>query len=118
MTDDSSALRRGAAHPLETGELPPIEDPSTPVFRRRVRPVRLTIKLILIVGVIYFLVIPLIPDLRDAVTDLNQVEPIFLIVGVALQFGAWFCYAMLTRSALGELGKEISLPDRHSGTAC
>ncbi len=109
MTDDSSALRRGTPHPLETGELPPIKDPSTPVFRRRFRPVRLTIKLILIVGVIYFLVIPLIPDLRDAVTDLNQVEPIFLIVGVALQFGAWFCYAMLTRSALGELGKEISL---------
>ena len=79
MTDDTSELRRGTPGPLETGELPPIErDPSTPVFRRRVRPVRLTIKLILIVAVIYFLVIPLIPDLRDAVTDLNQVQPIFL----------------------------------------
>ena len=110
MTDDTSELGRGTPGPLETGELPPIErDPSRPVFRRRVRPVRLTIKLILISAVFYFLVIPLIPGLRDAVTDLNQVQPVFLIVGVALQFGAWFCYAQLTRSALGELHDQISV---------
>ena len=110
MTDDTSALSRGTPSPLETGELPPIErDPSRPVFRRRIRPVRLTIKLILVCAIFYFLVIPLIPGLRDAVTDLNQVQPAFLIVGVALQFAAWFAYAQLTRSALGELDEKISL---------
>ena len=109
MTDETSELRRGTAGPLETGELPPIErDPSRPVRRQRIRPIRLTIKLLLIVAVLYFLVIPLIPDLREALTDLNQVQPGFLVVGLGLQFAAWFCYAQLTRSALGELGDQIS----------
>ena len=109
MTDDTSALHRGTATPLETGELPPIErDPSRPVRRRRIRPVRLTIKLLLIVGVVYFLVIPLIPELRGAVTDLNRVQPAFLVVGLGLQFASWFCYTELTRSAVSELGDQVS----------
>lgn len=113
MTDAAREPRRIAsaarAAPVETGELPPIQrDPSLPVRRHRVRPVRLGIKVLLIAGVVYFLVIPLIPGLRDALTDLNRVQPIFLVAGVALQLVCWFCYALLTRSALGELGREIS----------
>ena len=65
VTDDAGLRRLPGS--LETGELPPIErDPSQPVRRQRIRPVRLTIKVLLIVAVVYFLVIPLIPDLRDA----------------------------------------------------
>ncbi len=109
MTDDASELHRQRDGPLETGELPPIvRDPSRPVRRRRIRPVRLTIKLLLVVAVFYFLVIPLIPDLREAVTDLNRVQPMFLVVGLALQFASWFCYTELTRAAVAELGEQVS----------
>lgn len=107
--DDAAELRRVHPGVLETGELPPIErDPSKPIRRRRIRPVRFGIKLLLIAAVVYFLVIPLIPGLRSALTDLNQVQPAFLVIGLALQVLCWFCYALLTRSALGELGNEIS----------
>ncbi|MGI9030777.1 MAG: lysylphosphatidylglycerol synthase transmembrane domain-containing protein [Ilumatobacteraceae bacterium] len=109
MTDDATGLGGLAPGTLETGELPPVHrDPSNPVRRQRIRPFRLTIKVLLVVAVFYFLVIPLIPQLRAAMTDLNQVRPIYLVLGVGLQLVCWFCYSLLTRSALGEAGKAIS----------
>jgi uncharacterized protein (TIRG00374 family) len=108
MTEDAADLRRlpGA---LDTGDVPPVHrGPPQPVRRKRIRPIRLTIKVLLVAGVVYFLVIPLIPDLRNALTDLNRVRPFFLILGVGLQLVCWFCYALLTRSALGDVGRQIS----------
>ncbi|MGI9052575.1 MAG: lysylphosphatidylglycerol synthase transmembrane domain-containing protein [Ilumatobacteraceae bacterium] len=109
MTDNGPQAQPVLAGSPETGELPPIpRDRPHPVRRKRIRPVRLTIKVLLMAAVVYFLVIPLIPGLRDALTDLNQVRPIYLFLGVGLQLVCWFCYALLTRSALGEAGKQIS----------
>ena len=94
---------------LETGELPPIQrDPSRPVTRPRLRPVRLTVKVLAFAAVIYFLLLPLIPGFRSAAEEITKVQPIFLVVGVALQFAAWFSYSLLTRAALGESAKYVS----------
>ena len=92
---------------METGELPPIQrDPSKPLKRPRFRPMRLTIKVVLFVAAIYIFVLPLIPDFQDAVHEIVRVEPMFLVAGFSLQFAAWFAYSLLTRSALGESGRQ------------
>ena len=94
---------------LETGELPPIErDPSRPVTRPRFRPMRLTLKVVALAAVIYFLVLPLIPGFRSAATEITKVRPAFLVGGLLLQMAAWFSYSLLTRSALGEAAHQIS----------
>jgi uncharacterized protein (TIRG00374 family) len=94
---------------METGELPPIQrDPSKPLKRPRLRPIRLTIKVVLFVAALYIFVLPLIPGFRSAVHEITRVEPMFLVIGLALQVAAWFAYALLTRSALGESGARIS----------
>lgn len=76
--------------------------------RPRVRPIRLTLKVVAFVAAIYIFVLPIIPGFRSAVHELTRVDPVFLGVGVALQFGSWFAYSLLTRSALGEAGSQIS----------
>ena len=94
---------------METGELPPItRDPSRPLPRRRFKPVKHTFGVILFAAVIYFLVLPLIPGFRSAVDELSDVRPAFLAVGLALQMSSWFCYSLMTRSALGEEARSIS----------
>jgi uncharacterized protein (TIRG00374 family) len=91
-----------------TGELPALEpDPSRPVPRRR--PVRFTIKIIAFAGVIYFFVLPLIPGFRRAWTELSEVRPDLLVLGVALELGAWLAYSLLTKAALGEAGHQITV---------
>jgi len=108
VTDESwdGAAARSS---METGELPPIQrDPSKPMKRPRLRPVRLTLKLMAFVAAIYIFVLPLLPDFRDAVHEITRVKPHYLVAGVALQFAAWFAYSLLTRSALGESGRAVS----------
>lgn len=93
----------------ETGELPPIErDPSRPIKRPRFKPIRFTIKTLAFVAVVYFLLLPLLPGFRDALKDLSRVEPFLLVVGLALQIAALFCYSLLTRSALGDAGEGVA----------
>ncbi len=100
---------------METGELPPIQrDPSKPLKRPRLRPIRLTIKVVLFVAALYIFVLPLIPGFRSAVHEITRVEPMFLVIGLALQVAAWFAYALLTRSALGESGARISRTSTHA----
>jgi putative heme transporter len=94
---------------METGELPPItRDPSRPLPRWRFKPVKHTFGVILFAAVIYFLVLPLIPGFRSAVDELSDVRPAFLAVGLVLQMASWFCYSLMTRSALGDQARSIS----------
>lgn len=93
-----------------TGELPRVslDDTGGPPRPRRVRPVRLTLKALAVALVVWFFVIPLIPGLRKAATDLRTVNPALLVAGLVLQLSALFCYSLLTRAALGESAKIIS----------
>jgi uncharacterized protein (TIRG00374 family) len=53
-------------------------------------------------------VLPLIPGFRSAWTELQRVEPALLVLGLVLEIGALFSYALLTRAALGEAGSHLS----------
>lgn len=93
--------------PLATGELPALPvDPSRPIPRRR--PVRFTFKLLAFAFVVYFFILPLIPGLRQAATDLSRVQPALLLVGLVLYICSLSCYSALTKAALGEHGSHIT----------
>lgn len=87
-----------------TGELPQIsiDDTGGPRRPRRHRPIRLTLKLLIFVGALWFFVLPLIPGFRNAADHLRDVNPVLLGVGLAFEVAALFAYSMLTRAALGD----------------
>lgn len=60
-------------------------------------------------AVVYFFVLPLVPGLRDAVRDLDPIDPLLLVSGIALQGVSLLCYSLLTRAALVEHGDSIGL---------
>lgn len=72
------------------------------------RPFRFTLKLLVFVAVIYYFVIPLIPDFREALTELRRVEPALLAAGLGLELMALWCYAPLMQSALGDAGRAVT----------
>jgi putative heme transporter len=93
-----------------TGELPRVslDDTGGPPRPRRIRPLRLTLKVVAGVVVLWFFVLPLIPGFRKAADDLREVNPWLLGLGLVLEVAALFCYSLLTMAALGEGAKEIS----------
>jgi uncharacterized protein (TIRG00374 family) len=100
----TEAVSEPSPAPTTTGELPLLE-PSGSEPRRRFR---LTLKLLLFFAVAYYFVIPLAPDFRDALTELQRVEPWLLALGLGLEMAALYCYAPLMKAALGEPGEHLS----------
>jgi uncharacterized protein (TIRG00374 family) len=64
--------------------------------------------LLLCFGVLYYFVVPLFPDFRDAFSKLRDVDPRLLILGLGLEMLALYCYAPLMKAALGEPGAHLS----------
>jgi len=93
-----------AQAPTTTGELPAVE-PTDKAPRRRFR---LTVKLLIFVVVAYYFVVPLAPDFGHAFEDLGRVNPWLLIIGLALEMMALYCYAPLMQAALGDPGAHLS----------
>jgi uncharacterized protein (TIRG00374 family) len=73
-----------------------------------VRPLRLTLKVAAFALIVWFFVLPLIPGMRKAASDLRTVNPWLLVAGLALQVTALFCYSLLTRAALGDSSHSVS----------
>jgi len=73
------------------------------------RPFRFTLKLLAFATVIYYFVFPLIPNFTNALSELSNVEPTLLVVGLGLELIALFCYAPLMKAALGDAGGPLSL---------
>lgn len=69
---------------------------------------RRTLQILAVGVVVYFFVLPLIPGFRQAVRDLNTINPYLLLVGIGLQGFSLFAYSLLTRAALGDHGESIS----------
>ena len=93
-----------------TGELPRVslDDTGGPPRPRRVRPLRLTLKVAAFALIVWFFVLPLIPGMRKAASDLRTVNPWLLIAGLVLQVAALFCYSLLTNAALGDSSHAVS----------
>ncbi|HSL74410.1 MAG TPA: YbhN family protein [Ilumatobacteraceae bacterium] len=93
---------------LPTGELPALVRVA-PERPRRIRPVRLTIKALLLVIVAVFLLPPVASGFRDAWDTISDVNPALLGLGFALQLISLFCYSLLTRATLGSAGHRLSM---------
>ena len=74
----------------------------------RHRRFRFSFKLALFAFVMWIFVLPLIPGFRKALTELREVQPALLAIGIGLQVAAWYCYSLLTKAALGEAGRRLS----------
>jgi putative heme transporter len=97
---DENQTNTGAG--LPTGELPAIEREVAP--KRRFR---FTLKLVVFIAVVYLFVIPLIPGFRAAWDEVRRVEPGLLLLGLGLEIAALWCYAPLTKAALGDAGQAL-----------
>jgi uncharacterized protein (TIRG00374 family) len=104
-TVTEQAVTEHSQAPTTTGELPAIEPSSDRPPRRHFR---LTVKLLIFLAVAYYFVVPLAPDFRNAFEDLGRVNPWLLILGLALEMMALYCYAPLMQAALGEPGAHLS----------
>lgn len=93
-----------------TGELPRVslDDTGGPPRPRRVRPFRLSLKLVAFALIVNYILLPLLPDFQKAMEELRTVNPALLALGLGLQMMALFCYSLLTKAALGEAGTVVS----------
>jgi uncharacterized protein (TIRG00374 family) len=95
---------------LPTGELPVAspDDTGGPPRPRRRRPVRLTLKLLLFVAVVYFAIVTVVPGVRKAAAELRTVNPFLLLGGLAIEIAALYAYTLLTRADLGRSAEPLS----------
>lgn len=75
----------------------------------RRRPWMPVVKVTAFLIVLWFFILPLIPGFSRAAQDLRDVNPWLLLLGLALEMTAIFCYAPLMRVVLGEAGRGLSL---------
>ncbi|MEO6572168.1 MAG: lysylphosphatidylglycerol synthase transmembrane domain-containing protein [Ilumatobacteraceae bacterium] len=99
--------RRSADRVLLTGELPVVHRDGD-VGIDHPRPFRFTLKLLAFAAVIYYFVVPIIPRFTNAWTELRNVQPVLLVVGLGFEIVALYCYAPLMKAALGDAGEELS----------
>jgi len=78
-----------------------------PRNRARRRALGRAFKVFATLVVVYFLILN-IPGLRNAVDQLSDVKPGLLVLGLALELLALFCYSLMTRAALGPVGQHMS----------
>ena len=93
---------------LPTGELPTLIRDDT-VKRRRIRPVRFTIKVLLLIVIVVFLLPGVLNGFSDAIDTISDVNPALLLAGFVLQLMALLAYSLLTRATLGTAGRRLSL---------
>lgn len=69
---------------------------------------RFTVKLLVVAFVVYYFVIPLIPDFEEAWHEIQRVQPVLLVAGLGLQMLSLWTYVPLTQAAIGESGRNVS----------
>lgn len=104
--DDLDATFEMDREALPTGELPAIVRFQSDI-KPRIRPVRFTLRIALIVLVLYF-AIALIPNFVTAAEELRAINPFLIAIGFALELAALFFYSLLTRASLGEAADPLS----------
>jgi len=92
--DRTHEMDRGV---VPTGELPELISEETS-SARRIRPIRFTIKVLLLIVIAVFLLPGVLSGFRQAVDTIRDVNPALLAVGFALQLLALLSYSLLTRA--------------------
>ncbi len=59
--------------------------------------------------VFWLFILPIVPGFGDALSELGEVDTSWLLLGIALEFAALFCYSMLTHVALGQDANKVSI---------
>ncbi|MFM7772252.1 MAG: YbhN family protein [Acidimicrobiaceae bacterium] len=59
--------------------------------------------------VFWLFILPIVPGFGDALSKLGEVQTSWLLIGIALEFAALFCYSMLTHVALGQDAEKVSV---------
>ena len=99
---DAASSRYDATHEMDrdvlpTGELPAlVKDDVTVPPRRRLGPLRITIKALLLIVVAVFLGPPVLTGFRQAAETIGTVNPAMIAAGFVLQFISLACYSFLT----------------------
>ena len=95
-----------------TGELPIVspDDTGGPPRPRRFKRLRLSLKLLLFVAVVYFVIVSVVPGIRKAASELVHVNRWLLLAGFGLEMLALVSYSLLTKAALGEASEGLSTP--------
>src|SRR4051794_37448321 len=81
-------------------EAPPPEQEGDRESSAVFKGIRRTLKVLVFIFVLYYLVLPQIGGLRSAADELIDVNPVFLVIGFALQASALASYSFMTRAAL------------------
>jgi uncharacterized protein (TIRG00374 family) len=111
--DDLDGLDGDRTHEMDrdvlpTGELPALIRDET-AKPRRLRPFRFTIKVLLLIVIVVFLLPGVLNGFRQAIDTISDVNPVLLLAGFALQILALLAYSLLTRATLGTAGHRLSL---------
>jgi uncharacterized protein (TIRG00374 family) len=93
---------------LPTGELPTLIRDET-AKPRRIRPIRFTIKVLLLIVIVVFLLPGVLNGFSQAIDTISDVNPVLLLAGFGLQIMALLAYSLLTRATLGTAGHRLSL---------
>jgi putative heme transporter len=83
-----------------TADPGPVDEPQEKESSTVLKGVRRTIKVLILIFVVYYLVLPQIGGLRSALDEVTTVNPILLVVGVAFEAAALVAYSFMTRACL------------------
>src|SRR5215217_1506902 len=83
-----------------TADPGPVEEPQEKETSAVLKGVRRTIKVLVLIFVVYYLVLPQIGGLRSALDEVTAVNPILLVGGVAFEAAALVAYSFMTRACL------------------
>ncbi|MEI6403667.1 MAG: lysylphosphatidylglycerol synthase transmembrane domain-containing protein, partial [Actinomycetota bacterium] len=95
---------------FSTGELPRVslDDTGGPPRPRRFHRFRLTLRLLVFLGIVYFAAVTVVPGARKAATELSRVDPMLIGLGFVLEIASLYTYSLLTRAALGDAGRVVT----------
>jgi len=95
---------------FSTGELPRVslDDTGGPPRPRRFHRFRLTLRLLVFLGIVYFAAVTVVPGARKEATELSRVDPVLIALGFVLEIASLYCYSLLTRAALGDAGRVVT----------
>jgi len=83
-----------------TADPGPVDEPQEKETSTVFKGIRRTVKILILIFVLYYLVLPQIGGLRSAYDEITTVNPLLLVLGVAFEASALVAYSLMTRACL------------------